>query len=72
MPNSESEIYVILQHINETILPPCFIIMVSFPELIPLVVNGLNVLSSEDLKAVLFHASFNFMHFIITSFRRFL
>lgn len=72
VPNSESEIYVILQHINETILPPCFIIMVNFPELIPLVINGLNVLSSEDLKAILFHVSFNFTHFVITSFRGFL
>lgn len=62
MPNSESEIYVILQHINETIVPPCFIVVASFPQLILLVINGPNVLSPGDLKAILFPVAFCFAH----------
>lgn len=69
MPNSESEIYVILQHINETIVPPSFIVVASFPELIPLVINGLNVLSPGDLKAILFPVAFCFAHYVIIAFR---
>lgn len=71
MPASESKIYVISQHINEAILPQCFIVMASLPEPIPLVINGLNVLSPGDLKAISFHFAFCFAHHIIISLENF-